>query len=58
MADGDRQLEWLFRSTLWLWLFPYIFWFFAKRMVASIIDWVTEPEEGAAGRRGVTFKDD
>ncbi|TSC72713.1 MAG: hypothetical protein G01um101438_430 [Parcubacteria group bacterium Gr01-1014_38] len=32
------------KKTLWLWLFPYIFWFFGRRMYRFLYDWVTEPE--------------
>lgn len=49
-----KVLERFLRKTLWLWLFPYIFWFFGRRMVLSLYEWLTEPhpaeDEQAAPR--------
>lgn len=41
-AEG-KIVEALLKKTLWLWLFPYIFWFFGRRMTRSLYEWVTEP---------------
>lgn len=41
--DVDDGIAWVFKWTLPLWLFPYIFWFFGKKIAAGVYNWVTEP---------------
>ncbi|MDP3685329.1 MAG: hypothetical protein Q8R32_00690 [bacterium] len=36
-------LEPFLRKTLWLWLFPYIVWFFGRRIVLFLYEWLTKP---------------
>lgn len=38
-----KVVEKFLKKTLWLWLFPYIFWFFGRRIFISLYDWLTEP---------------
>lgn len=43
-SDFEAKVpERFLRKTLWLWLFPYIFWFFGRRIVQSLYEWLTEP---------------
>ncbi|TSC63875.1 MAG: hypothetical protein G01um1014106_346 [Parcubacteria group bacterium Gr01-1014_106] len=50
-----KIIEKFLKRTLWLWLFPYIFWFLGRRLVVSVYDWLTEPhadeEDTSASRR-------
>lgn len=39
----DEVFFWVFKRTLFLWLFPYIFWFLGKKVYASVSAWVMEP---------------
>ena len=41
--DFELKIERFLRMTLWLWLYPYIIWFFARRWYRRIADWVTSP---------------
>ena len=43
-GDFEVSLEWILKRTLFLWLFPYIFWFFGKKIYRVVHDWLTEPE--------------
>lgn len=45
--DLEDMLGWFFRKTLLLWLFPYILWFFGKKIYRVLHDWLTEPERGS-----------
>lgn len=49
MPDTDFNVEWVFKKTLFLWLFPYILWFFGKKIYAFVYEWVTEPESAGNG---------
>lgn len=41
--DFELKIERFLRLTLWLWLYPYIIWFFARRWYRRIAEWVTAP---------------
>lgn len=48
--DGDSRVELVFRKTLLLWLYPYIFWYFGRVVYVFISDWVTEPADEVSSR--------
>lgn len=39
----DEIFERVFKRTLFLWLFPYIFWLVGKKVYGAVLAWVTEP---------------
>lgn len=41
--DTDELALIVLRRTLYLWIFPYIFWYFGKRIYRAVVNWVTEP---------------
>jgi len=43
MPDAEDKLYKFFRYTLFVWLMPYIVWYFARRIVLWVYAWVTEP---------------
>lgn len=43
--DPDGRVEWFFRKTLFLWLFPYIIWYLGREAYTFALDWVTEPAD-------------
>lgn len=46
--DLDEIVYVIFRKTLFFWLFPYILWFFAKKITRAVSHWLTEPPRDAA----------
>lgn len=44
-VDVEDQLLWFLKWTLVFWLFPYIFWFFGRRLYEFVYEWVTEPAD-------------
>lgn len=42
--DFELKLERVLKITLFLWLYPYIIWFFARRIWKRVREWITEPE--------------
>lgn len=47
IGDIDDILEPILRWTVWLWLFPYILFYFSRRMAHVIWHWVTEPDNSS-----------
>lgn len=39
----DEIFERVFKLTLFLWLFPYIFWVVWKKAYGAVSAWVAEP---------------
>lgn len=46
----DDLLYRFLRWTIPLWLVPYILWFFARRSVLVLYDWLTAPHAGERSR--------
>lgn len=43
--DLEDYLNLFLRKTLFLWLFPYIVWFFGKKVYRAVHDWLTEAKQ-------------